>query len=262
MRSPIKWHGGKYFLAPEIVARIPPHKLYVEPFFGSGAVLFAKQPGAEIINDLDGDLVNFWRVLADETSFSEFARRMQCTPFSRQEWDDAAATLAEGSPVDRAVKLFVHVRQSFSAMRNTWVSGLSIRPRRNMHENASAWLSAVDGLAEAHERLRGVVVECAPALRLVETLDQPEVFFYLDPPYLPDTRECPGVYACEMTERDHRELLTTIRSCSSKILLSGYPSKLYDTALASWNREEFVVEKRGSKSALKTIATEVLWRNY
>ena len=122
---PLKWHGGKYYLAPKIVALMPPHLHYVEPFFGGGSVLLAKPEDrvSEVVNDLDGGLTNFWRVLQDEATFSRFVRIIQATPFSEAEWRKAQEDTATATdPVQQAAQFYVHCRQSLAGRRNCFAS--------------------------------------------------------------------------------------------------------------------------------------------
>src|SRR5262245_3635030 len=114
--GPLKWHGGKHYLADRIVALMPPHLHYVEPFFGGGAVLLAKNPDgvSEVVNDLCGDLINFWRVISDEEKFGQFHRRIEAVPFSEAHWKDAQHMDGLACPIDRAVAFFIRCRQSLA----------------------------------------------------------------------------------------------------------------------------------------------------
>ncbi len=127
-----------------------------------------------------------------------------------------------------------------------------------------AWLSAVEGLAAVHARLWGcgVVVDRMPAVDFIRKEDGEQTLFYLDPPYLAPTRTAPKVYAHEMSEADHRELLDTVRGCKGKVILSGYPNALYDEALASWNRHDVPMPNHAAGGRKKRTMTEVLWCNY
>jgi DNA adenine methylase len=131
-----------------------------------------------------------------------------------------------------------------------------------MNANVSEWLGAVEGLPEVHARLRRVLVESRPALELIRAEDGTGTLFYLDPPYLPSTRGTQGAYAFDMTEEDHRDLLAAIRGVKGKVMLSGYPSALYDEALAGWTRHAFDVPNHVSGGARKRRETECLWCNF
>lgn len=275
---PLKWHGGKSYLAAKIVARMPPHLHYVEPFAGGLAVLLARDPEdprlrlsdashhrgvSEVVNDLDGQLVNFWRVLRDDALFVPFQRQVEAIPFSRGEWQAAHHRAASGDPVADAVAFFVNCRQSRSGLRTGFSPITRNRTRRGMNGNVSEWLSAVEGLPAVHERLRRVVVENMPALDLLRREDGPAALFYCDPPYLHSTRTAPKAYgAYEMTAEKHRELLDVLRQCKGKVMLSGYPSPLYDEALADWTRHTFDLPNQVSAAKVKERETEVLWCNF
>jgi DNA adenine methylase len=275
--GPLKWHGGKHYLARRIVERMPRHLHYVEPFAGGLAVLLARDPAdprlwagdssgvrgvSEVANDLDGRLVNFWRVLRDEGAFARFARQVEALPLSRDEWD-AAAVEPPGDPVADAVAFFVRCRQSLAGRQTSFTPLTRTRTRRGMNGNASEWLSAVEGLADVHARIRPVVLENMPAVQLIRREDGPGTLFYCDPPYPHPTRTAKNVYgAFEMTEAEHRGLLAVLRACKGKVMLSGYPSALYDTELSGWNRHAFDIANHASGSKTKGRETEVLWCNF
>ncbi len=263
--QPIKWHGGKHYLARRIVALMPPHVHYVEHFAGGLAVLLAKDPEgiSEVVNDLDGDLTTFWRVLQHPRQFQEFARVCQATPFSEAEFARAGDGLGEyADPVGRAWAFFVRCRQSLAGRRDTFSGITRTRTRRGMNGETSAWLSAVDGLAAAHDRLRRVLVLNRKALDVIRSQDGPGTLFYCDPPYLPDTRAAAAVYRHEMSAADHRELLAVLRGCRGKVLLGGYPSELYDTALRDWDRHTFDLPNHAAGGKAKGRETEVVWANF
>jgi DNA adenine methylase len=203
LTPPIKWHGGKHYLARRIIALMPRHIHYCEPYAGGLGVLLARDPAdprlwwgddgshrgvSEIANDLDGRIVNFWRVLQDPGTFKRFRRRVEAIPLSRAEWEAAHAHEYGQDPVADAVAFFVCCRQSWSGRMTTFPCLTKSRTRRAMNGNASEWLSAVDGLADVHARLRRVVLDCRPALEVIEREDTPGTLFYCDPPYPHATR--------------------------------------------------------------------------
>lgn len=272
---PLKWHGGKHYLASRIVALMPPHLHYVEPYFGGGAVLLARDPEesslwlrphkgvSEVVNDINGRLINFWRVLKDPASFEMFRRTVEAIPLARAEWEAAHAHNHDGKdPVADAVAFFVDCRQSRSGLMKGFTPITRTRTRRWMNGNVSEWLTAVDGLPDVHARLRRVCIEKMPALDLIRREDTPDTLFYCDPPYLHETRESKEAYAYEMTEADHRELLEVVRACKGKVMLSGYPSALYDDSLAGWSRHTFDLPNNAASGKQKSRETEVLWCNF
>jgi DNA adenine methylase len=275
LTPPLKWHGGKHYLASRIVGLMPPHLHYVEPFFGGGAVLLLRDPAdpslwmppnkgvSEVANDVNGRLVNFWRVLKDESLFPRFVRMAQAIPVARDEWEAAHAHIPSADdPVADAVAFFVDCRQSRSGLMKGFTPVTRSRTRREMNGNVSEWLSAVDGLPEIHARLRRVLIENMPAVDLIRREDAPFTLFYCDPPYLHTTRKATEAYAFEMTETDHEELLGVLRQCKGKVMLSGYPSKLYDEALAAWNRHTFDLANHAANGKAKRRETEVVWCNF
>jgi len=289
LTPPLKWHGGKYYLAKEIVAMMPPHLAYVEPFFGGGQVLFARdsqrdwfvgggdQTGklpphlsgsSEVINDIHGELMNFWRVLQDDDLLAQFRRRVEATSFSQVEFDEAA-DYATGSQVERAVKFFIRARQSRQGLMKDFATLTRNRTRGGKHngghginEQASAWLSVVEGLPDVHHRLRGVIILCDDALKLICQQDGDKVLMYLDPPYLHGTRVTTNDYQFEMTDEVHAELISTIKQCKAKVILSGYPNDLYDRELADWNRKDISIDNKASGKRTKDKKTERLWTNF
>lgn len=274
---PLKWHGGKSYLARRIVALMPRHLHYCEPFCGGMAVLLARDPNdprlwladtgdkrgvSELANDLNGRLMNFWRVLRDERLFAAFCRQVEATPISRTEWEAAHSHRYGADPVADAVAFFVDCRQSLAGRMKGFTSITRNRTRRGMNGNVSEWLGAVEGLPEVHARLRRVVLENLPALDVIRREDSPTTLFYCDPPYLNFTRATPDVYAHEMSQAEHRELLTVLRACRGMVMLSGYPSKLYDHELADWTRHEFDLANHAAGGESKRRETEVLWTNF
>jgi DNA adenine methylase len=276
--GPLKWHGGKHYLARRIVALMPPHLHYVEPYAGGLAVLLARDPDdprlwagngsgnrgvSELANDLDGRLMNFWRVLRDPETFERFRRQVEAIPLARAAWQAAYDHAYGGDPVADAVAFFVCCRQSLAGRRKAFTGITRTRTRRGINGNASEWLGAVDGLALVHARLRPVVLEDRPALEVIRREDGPGTLFYLDPPYLHQTRATVREYgALEMTEADQRELLELLLQVEGKVMLSGYSSQLYDGALSGWNRHTFDLPNHASGARAKSRETEVLWCNF
>jgi DNA adenine methylase len=282
--KPLKWHGGKHYLAPRIVALMPPHLHYVEPFFGGGQVFFARDPAdprlwwpeptkdgrlargvSEVINDLDRDLMNFYRVLRDQDLFNRLRQRLELTLFSEAEWQLAGELLAgeNADCVERAAALFILVRQSRQALRKDFVTPVRTRLRGGRQDHVNAWWAAVDGLEDSHRRLKDILLLCRPALEVIRQEDGVGTLFYLDPPYLHKTRMARKAYReFEMTEEDHRELLAMLRTVRGKVMLSGYPSELYARALASWSRHPFDMPNHAAGGDTKGRETEVLWCNF
>jgi DNA adenine methylase len=247
---------------------MPRHLHYVEPYAGGLAVLLAKDPDgvSEVVNDLHKDLSVFWQVMQNEEQFARFRRVVEAVPFSEAEWGDARARPElepDTDPVTRAVAFFVRCRQSLAGRMDAFAPLSRTRTRRAMNEQASAWLSAIEGLPAVHARLRRVVILNRPALDVIRSQDGPQTLFYCDPPYLHSTRTARDTYGdLEMSAADHRQLLETLRGCRGKVLLSGYPSALYDAALAGWKRYAFDVPNHAAGGAKKGRETEVVFCNF
>ena len=262
LTQPLKWFGGKHYLATKIIALMPEHVHYLEPFFGGGSVLLKKQYEgvSEVINDRYECLSNFWKVIASPRLFEQFYRRIEVLPFSQKLWEQSQDPTDD--PVEAAVRFFVFVRQSRAGQMKDFATMSRNRTRRGMNEQASAWLTAVAGLPQIHARLRRVVVLNDDAVSVIQKQDGPNTCHYCDPPYLHETRTSTNEYAHEMTEADHRRLLDTLRQCKGKVLLSGYPSKLYGQLLQNWNRQDFKIDNKASGSAKKRKMSECVWMNY
>jgi DNA adenine methylase len=263
---PLKWHGGKYYIAPEINDLMPPHLHYVEAYFGGGSVLLA-HPAAgegrsELLNDMNKALINFWRVLKSEASFSRFQRIVQAIPLSRDDWESSSEWMADADPVVAAVGFFVRCRQSLAGRMKSFTSPTRTRLRRGMNGNVSEWLGAIEGLQAVHERLRRVFIENMDAMDLIRREDTAETLFYLDPPYPHETRTSTDVYHHEMALEQHKALLDLIRACKGKVMISGYRNNLYDQALADWWRHTFDLPNNAAGGGTKRRMTEVLWCSF
>jgi DNA adenine methylase len=262
MRPPLKWHGGKHYLAQRIVALFPEHHTYCEPFGGAASVLLNKEPvPVEIYNDLDRRLWRFFRVLRDCEKFAELHRRLQLTPYSEAEFNSALEPDAD--EIGQVRRDFVRWRLSIGGRGDAFSCTLH-RVRRGMADNASGYLSAVDDvLPLVAERFRRVqMVTCTPATAAVLRWDSRDTLFYCDPPYLAETRTSPQVYGCEMTEDDHRRLAGVLRACAGKVVLSGYPSDLYADLYAGWRTVTFDLANHAAGGGCKRRVCERVWLNW
>ncbi len=263
--NPLKYHGGKHYLAKGIIQLMPPHTHYVEPFFGSGAVMFQKdQTGvSEVANDILSTLTTLWQVLQDEELFECFARLCDATPFSEQQWQESEQRLQDDDPVVRAHAFFVLNRQSRQGLMDDFATLSRNRVRRRMNEQASSWLTAIDGLPQIHERLKRVVILNRDALNVIQQQDGGNTLFYLDPPYVSSTRVATSAYQHEMSDQDHHRLVEAILMCSGKVMLSGYPNPIYQRLESlGWSTFDFNVTKSSSSQATKPKAIERIWANF
>jgi DNA adenine methylase len=265
--KPLCWHGGKHFLAKWILSNFPARDRYThynEAFAGGLHVLFAHDPEgkSEAVNDLNRGLSDFWYVLANTPE--PLLRQLWLTPLSQEIWEESKSQIvADTDRVRRATAFFIRYRQSRQG-RGKCYRTPSTRTARGMNENVSSWLSAIDGLPEAHERLRSVEVRNMDAIRFIREYDHPKALFYLDPPYLHSTRNLKNAYECEMSIEAHVELLDCISDMEGMFILSGYPSELYSdyAAKKGWRTATKEIDKKSSSSPTKEIKTEVLWMNY
>lgn len=267
MIQPIKIFGGKHYLAHKIIKLMPPHLTYIEPYAGGLAVLLAKpyEGISEIANDIDGRLMNFWKVLQSEERFTEFKRVVDAVPFSEAEYNYSSDNYPEGQFVQNAVNFFVSARQSLAGRMKCFASISKNRVRRGMNEQVSAWLTAVEGLPEVHARLKRVLLLNQGGLEVIRKFaDNAHTLQYLDPTYLHETRISKNIYQYEMDRQDHEDLLKEITadSVKCKIMLSGYDSELYDNYLGSWRKVVFPVSNSSSHSKKKPIKNEVVWCNF
>lgn len=290
LTQPIKWHGGKYYLRNWIIGLMPAHLHYVEPYFGGGSVLLARDPernwmssdgsqleaalqgASEVVNDVHGELTNFWRVLQDEHDFQRFLRRVELTPFSEAEFhtafDYSQHALQQessiGDRVERAVRFFILARLSRQGLMRDFATLSRNRTRSRINEQVSAWLSVIDGLPDVHQRLRSVVILNQDACDVIRRQDGSNTLFYCDPPYLHETRSSTGEYHFEMTVDDHRRLLETLSNIEGKFLLSGYPSQLYQEwqDRCGWNCHQMKIDNKAARGKSKEIKLECLWCNF
>ncbi|MDQ0132622.1 DNA adenine methylase [Neorhizobium galegae] len=264
-RPVLRYLGGKWRLAPWIISHFPAHRLYVEPFGGAASVLLRKPRSmGECYNDIDGEVVNLFRVLRDETGAAELRRLIELTPFSREEYDEAFQPA--DAPVERARKLIV--RSYMGHGSSSAVSRKSTGFRASMVNRGGAlpageWPTLPAALHAVTDRLKGVLIENRSAFQVIDRYDEDEALIYLDPPYVPDTRsqkrkggQAYHAYKHELTDEEHTQLLDRIIECRAAVVLSGYPSETYDGRLSSWERVEIAAHADGALDR-----TEVLWIN-
>lgn len=257
LRPALIYFGGKWRMADWIISYFAPHDCYVEPFAGSAGVLLQKPPSTiEVLNDLDGDIVNFFRVL--RTQADDLIRQIELTPYSRQEYK--IALQPTGDPLERARRLYVRSWQAYGGYRGGSPSGWSYQRRNNTYRRVTHTFNQTHHLWQVASRLKLVQIECDDAINVIRRYDTPETLFYLDPPYLPNNRHARQdkiAYTHEMTIHDHEALLQAIIDVAGMVAISGYASKLYREALADW--ELVTMESRTKNTARK--ATEHLWLN-
>lgn len=254
MHAILNYPGAKWGSAQKIVSLFPQHRSYVEPFFGSGAVLFNKIPSAiETVNDLDGDIVNFFTILREKPN--ELAEALSLTPYARDVFDDAHENRGT-DPFDRAYRFAIRSRMGhgFKTYEKTGFK-IDVYARERSY-CVDCWNKMPERILQAADRLKQVQIENRPAVEVIKKFNHDNVLIYADPPYLLSTRRGKQ-YRYEMDENDHVELLDALKQHTGYVVLSGYASELYDSELKDWSRIEFASYNQNSDPR-----TEVLWFNF
>lgn len=261
MRNVLKYPGSKWNIARQLAELIPPHHSYVEGFFGSGALLFNKVPSdIETVNDLDRDVVNLFRCIQEDSE--RLARMVMTTPFSREKYEDTYKldiweVMMPDEPYHKALRFLIQCWQGHGFRTNGYKVGWKndVQGRESMYALWN-WYRLPEWIIDITERLRKVQIENRPAMEVIERFNYENVFMYLDPPYLLDTR-AGKQYKYEMTDADHEEMLKLLLKSKAKIMLSGYESDMYNEYLKEWSKICF-----NSCAEHGKPRTEVVWMNY
>jgi DNA adenine methylase len=268
-RPLLRYHGGKWRLAPWIISHLPPHKVYVDPYGGAGSVLFQKPRSyGEVYNDLDDRIVRIFRLLRDPVLSARLIEQLRLTPFAKTEF--VAAYEPCEDEVEYARRMIIRSFMGFGSDSTAghYRTGFRGNVTRSGSTPAMDWSRYPQALRALIERVEAVTIYNMPAIDLMKIYDKPDVLFYVDPPYHPDTRSTgnrrragPGskpwqVYAHELQAEDHEELLLYLSRVDAMVALSGYPHPLYDDLLNGWKRIERKAHADGAKPR-----TEVLWLN-
>jgi DNA adenine methylase len=257
------WYGGKYSHLDWLLPLLPKAHHYCEPFGGSAAVLLNRPPSpVETYNDLDGEVVNFFRVLRDQTEI--LIQAIGLTPFSREEFYQAVSDPEEPiSDLERARRFFVRARQARTGLAQSATLGrwanCKQTSRSGMSGVVSRWLGSVEGLPEVASRLLRVQIENRPAIDVIRLYDHPCTLFYCDPPYVHSSRGDSKAYGFEMDDESHRELAAALRTCVGKVAVSGYRCDLMEELYKDWRRIDAPVKVCHS---VKEERQEALWTNY
>lgn len=257
------WYGGKFSHLDWLLPLLPRCHHYCEPFAGSGATLLNRESSpVETYNDIDGDVVNFFRVLRDRQD--ELVRAIALTPFSREEFHRAIHGSTQGiSDLERARRFYIRARQARTGLAQTATLGrwanCKNTSRAGMSGVVSRWLGGVEALDEIADRLLRVQIENRPATEVIRLYDSAETLFYCDPPYLHETRGDSKAYGFEMDNAQHQELADTLNQCQGKVAVSGYRCDLMDRWYQGWRRYDAPVKQCHST---KQPRQECLWMNY
>jgi len=259
-----RWYGGKYSHLNWLLPLLPKTRIFCEAFAGSASVLLNREPSpVEIVNDVDGEITNFFQVLRDNPK--ELIEKLYLTPFSREEFGGAIRERGRKDldPVERARLFFIRAEQVRIGLGQTatlgrwaWCKNTS---RRGMAGAVSRWLNRVEALWAVAERLRRVQIENDDAFNVIKRYDSKEALFYLDPPYPHEVRGDPRAYGYEMTEHDHRKLASLLHSVKAKVALSGYKGALLETLYQDWTRIDLPPRTAHS---VKEMRQESLYINY
>jgi DNA adenine methylase len=258
------WYGGKFSHLKSLLPLLPECYHYCEPFGGSAAVLLNRKPSPiETYNDLDGEVVNFFRVLRAEKE--RLVEAIGLTPFSREEFAVACEIDPTQEPLERARRFYVRARQVRTGLAQTasigrWAN-CKLTSRAGMSGVISRWLGAIEDLPEIADRLLRVQIENRPATDVIKLYDSPETLFYCDPPYIHDTRGDASAYGYEMTDEQHRELADVLNAVKGKVAVSNYQCKIMDELYHPQKWWKTISPERTIHSTKGTRA-EVVWTNY
>lgn len=262
-RPVLRYHGGKFRLAPWVMSFFPEHTCYVEPFGGAAGVLLQKpRCYAEVYNDLDGSVANFFRVLRDPDTRARLIEQVILTPYARDEFDLAWEPTED--PIEEARRLAIRAQMGFgSAGATKGHTGFRIDTKREYSTAQHLWALYPSAIAEAGHRLTGVLIENRPAIDIMRQHDGPQTLHFVDPPYLHSTRVLDagkaGYYKHEMSDQDHIELLGALLELEGFVVLCGYPSDLYNERLQGW--DQYQTKARISAGRGAGVRTEVVWLN-
>jgi len=257
------WYGGKYSHLDWLLPLLPMTIHYCEPFAGSAAVLINRLPSpVETLNDVDGEITNFFRVLRDDSD--ALIKAIGLTPFSREEFEKAIEEPLDSlSDLERARRFFVRARQVRTGLAQTASSGrwahCVLTSRAGMAGAVSRWLGSVEGLSEITQRLLRVQIENDTAVQVIKRYESKETLFYCDPPYPHESRGDSKAYGFEMSDDAHRELAEVLHAAKGLVAISGYRSPLMDELYGDWYPIEAPVKLAPS---IKSPRQEILWTNY
>ena len=260
-----RYHGGKYRLAPWVLQHFPPHRTYVEPYGGAAGVMLQKERAySEVYNDLDGDVVNFFRVCQCPIGRMQLVEVLEATPNAREEIERACEPTDH--PVERARRMVIRAQMGFgSAGATKGRTGFRIDSQREYGTAQHLWARYPGTIGPVGDRFTGVLIEDRPALEVMLAHDTPDTLHYVDPPYMHEARKPGGgghrYYRHELEHDDHVALLGVLAQLQGMVVLSGYPTELYDRTLAEWGWTRTSTTARISAGRGGAIRNEVLWCN-
>lgn len=258
----LRYHGAKFRLAAWVMQFFPAHTCYVESFGGAAGVLLQKERVyAEVYNDLDGNVVNFFRVLRDPVDREKLLAALVATPYAREEFEGAWRETSD--PIELARRLCIRAQMGFgSAGATKGHTGFRIDTKRDYGTAQHLWATYPAAVAAAGERMCGVLIENRPAIDVMKQHDSATTLHFVDPPYVHSTRVMTGnrrTYKHELGDDDHQLLLDTLLELDGYVVLSGYGSQLYSDALPGW--ECHTTKSRISAGRGSAIRDEMVWIN-
>lgn len=255
-RPVLRYFGGKWRIAPWIISHFPPHRIYVEPFGGAASVLMRKpRTYAEVYNDLDGGIVEVFRVLRDPVAAAELERRLRMTPFARDEFNEAYEPTDD--PIEHARRMMIRSFMGFgSGGHNPEKGRTGFRACSNRSGTTPAhdWANFAACIPTFTERLRGVVIENRDASEVMQQHDTPETLHFVDPPYVHSTRTLKHGYQHEMTDEQHEQLCEVLANLQGMVILCGYANPIYERI--GWTHTTHATHADGARDR-----TEYLWLN-
>ena len=257
------YYGGKYSHLDWLLPLLPKTRHYCEPFGGSAAILLNRDPSPiETYNDIDGEVVNFFKVLRNQSD--DLIKAIALTPFSREEFKIAISSKSEEmTELERARRFFVRARQVRTGLAQTASSGrwahCVLTSRAGMAGAVSRWLGSVDRLPEIAQRLLRVQIENCPAINVIQRYDSKETLFYCDPPYPHSSRGDSNAYGYEMNDDEHRQLAKVLHEVEGRVALSSYRCRLMEELYGDWYCIE---EQTKNCHSVKSPRIETLWVNY
>jgi len=250
-RPPVRYFGGKWRIAPKIIQHFPPHTTYVEPFCGGSSLLFRKiESHFECLNDLNGAVINFFKVLRNRPE--DLVRAIDLTPYSREE--HKLAHLPGGDDLENARRFYVRSRQSFGSGEGTYNTGWRFQVNNRRGSSAVDEWNTFDHLLHSAKRLKNVQLENDDAMAVIKRWDGPQTLFYVDPPYPFSTRHSnEHRYAHEMTDDQHHQLADLLKSVKGMVIVSTYPNEMYQDHFSRWKRFDFETRTNDNHQAIESI---------
>ena len=258
-RPVLRWHGGKWRIAPWIISHFPEHDVYIEPFGGAGSVLLRKpRVGNEIYNDLNKEVVNLFQIMRDPARAAELANMVRFTPFAREEFINAYDPAVDS--IERARRMIARCYMGYGGECNASATATGFRTNmKNTRQSpAGDLMTWPDKLKSVTERLRGVMIENKDALDLMQKFDGEETLHYVDPPYVHSTRNKRRrkAYSHELSDDDHKKLAKVLKRLKGMVILSGYPNDLYKKLYRGWHIKTKKTRTNGNQKR-----TEAIWIN-